>query len=113
MDIMIRVLICLMEVISSHFPHGALTPTQYTIQIILDKAPAGSDRGYWGYWTNDTENNTGLYDVNVTMPVAFNRLKGGVAWDVTMVPTTRNWFDRGSNDKAIIEMDISIQSMVS
>lgn len=96
---------------SAHLPYGSNIIPLSTWSIYpdpihdpdnmrIDKAHAGSDRGYWGYWTNDTENNTGLYDVNVTMPVAFNRLKGGVAWDVTMVPITRNWFDRGSNDKA-------------
>lgn len=58
--------------------------------------------GYWGHWTNDPVHETGMYDINVMDPIAFTRINnGGIAWDVTFVPITRNWFDRDSENRAV------------
>ena len=99
----------------SHLPYGSNINPLATWQTYNDPIhdPGGSSGnrridltrnnwGYWGRWTNDPDHDTGMYDVSVMDPITFTRLNnGGIAWDVTLVPITRNWFDRDSENRAV------------
>lgn len=92
--------------VHSHYPYGSNINAVGSWKLFNDPIhdPGGSsgnwridvdhdETEYFGYWTDDTANRTGLYDVTVDMPFGFNYTPD-YSYDVALFPTHKGWFDK-------------------